>query len=517
MCSPQVSGGMQDSQVRALLGRHDAALQKQSALIRLSKAMSTAVPSGALDSTPSVHDTPDRTVPVDIDVLQTPVFVAGEGTGANNSTGKMHVVGKVRPLNRDEVRAGCSISVERLPDCKTLKFNSTRAGFTVSQRFELDRVFWSVDPSAPDYCSEDTFFQDVGVGMVTHAFKGYHTALLLYGQTDAGKTYTLTNLCPQLCKALFARAYEREELGDHVDIGCTMYEVYNEHVFDLLGQSHSSANQGKNVGLKVRTADQGHSYHIEGVTVVRSVKNAGELTRIIQVGEANRWKGWTTQNQRSSRSHVVIELELAQTNSTPVAWTHVQGDSQVVSKRSKLTLVDLAGTEAFFTSNDRPGTPRARETASINKSLFMLLQCVRKLSTGATPDYRSSTLTKLLKPCLTGNTKTTLCVALSPADEDTEETISTLRFAQSARSIVEYARINRLAEPPSSVMYEALKVENEKLRRALEGARRLNFSSPAERQSARRRPPMASSTPQPVPKVEPWDGRLHRTPRSGFP
>ncbi|RKO89728.1 P-loop containing nucleoside triphosphate hydrolase protein, partial [Blyttiomyces helicus] len=158
----------------------------------------------------------------------------------------------------------------------------------------------------------------------------------------------------------------------------------------------------------------------------------------------------TNMNETSSRSHAVFTVILTQRTSNLAAGTTTQ-------KVSRICLVDLAGSERA----DATGATgmRLKEGANINKSLTTLGKVIsaladagasrRRLSKlkkaaleGAYIPYRDSALTWLLKDCLGGNSKTVMIAAISPADINYEETLSTLRYAERAKRIVNKAVVN---------------------------------------------------------------------------
>ena len=137
------------------------------------------------------------------------------------------------------------------------------------------------------------------------------------------------------------------------------------------------------------------------------------------------------------------------------------------------SLVDLAGSER---ANSTGATgQRLKEGANINKSLTTLGKVIAALATASQAEgkkgkkgkaeefipYRDSVLTWLLKDSLGGNSKTAMIDAISPADVQYEETLSTLRYADQAKKIKNKAVIN---EDPNAKLVRELKEELEMLR-----------------------------------------------------
>ena len=163
----------------------------------------------------------------------------------------------------------------------------------------------------------------------------------------------------------------------------------------------------------------------------------------------------TAMNARSSRSHTVVQLVLDQ------KLTH---DKAVTTKRSKVFLVDLAGSERVGkTGNTGDG---AREGSIINLSLFTLGQVISALAAGSKNvlPYRQSKLTALLQQSLSGNSKTCMLAAASPADYNRDETRGTLQFASRCKLIKTRASVNI---DSGAVLIGSLHAENDALRSEL--------------------------------------------------
>lgn len=159
-------------------------------------------------------------------------------------------------------------------------------------------------------------------------------------------------------------------------------------------------------------------------------------------------------NEKSSRSHSVMTIKLESKRTTK--------DNLIINKKSKLNLIDLAGSERQKTS-DTQGE-RLKEAANINKSLMCLGQVINSLYENLKGkklfvNYRDSKLTYLLKDSLGGNSKTTIIACVSPSSLNIQESISTLNFADRAKQIRNKVRINEISEGSN----EVLKLEIKKL------------------------------------------------------
>jgi Kinesin motor domain len=274
-------------------------------------------------------------------------------------------------------------------------------------------------------------------------FKGFNSTILAYGQTGAGKTFTMGSasgggggdgsilsemdgIIPRACADLF----------DHIDRRCdgnakvelSYLEIYNEEIRDLLVVD---SNNGHKDELKIRETLNGEVY-VSGLQS-RPVSSPAEIGTVMDEASKRRVVASTKMNATSSRSHAICVLR-------------IQGVLEDSTKfQSKLTLVDLAGSERIKKTGAEGG--RRKEGININKGLFVLGQVVSALSEQRPkykrkPPYRDSKLTRLLQDSLGGNSRTIMVACVSPADFNIDETINTLRYATSARNIKNTATRN---------------------------------------------------------------------------
>lgn len=205
----------------------------------------------------------------------------------------------------------------------------------------------------------------------------------------------------------------------------------------------------------------------EGSFFVQNLKRVAvvdypDIERRIEEGTANRTVAATQMNATSSRAHTVVTIVFDQISKNQTG--------QETKKSSNVNLVDLAGSERA----DSTGATgdRLKEGANINKSLSALgnvISALADLSMGKKKvlvPYRDSVLTKLLQNALGGNSKTIMIAALSPADINYDETLSTLRYADRAKKIKNKAVVN---ENPMDKLIRELREENEKLKKMLTG------------------------------------------------
>ncbi|SPQ21057.1 45f4e5c7-97a7-4900-8efd-60396bfbfa8a [Thermothielavioides terrestris] len=329
--------------------------------------------------------------------------------------------------------------------------------------FAFDKSYWSFDKNAPNYAGQEHLFQDLGKPLLDNAFQGYNNCIFAYGQTGSGKSYSMmgygkdAGIIPNICQDMFRRINEMQQ---DKNLRCTVevsyLEIYNERVRDLL----NPANKGN---LKVREHPSTGPYVEDLAKLV--VGSFQEIEHLMDEGNKARTVAATNMNETSSRSHAVFTLMLTQKRFDPETKMEME-------KAAKISLVDLAGSERA-TSTGATGA-RLKEGAEINRSLSTLgrvIAALADLSTGkkkkgatAQVPYRDSVLTWLLKDSLGGNSMTAMIAAISPADINYDETLSTLRYADSAKRIKNHAVIN---EDANARMIRELKEELALLRSKL--------------------------------------------------
>ncbi|XP_017268937.1 kinesin-like protein KIF14 isoform X2 [Kryptolebias marmoratus] len=330
--------------------------------------------------------------------------------------------------------------------------------------FTYDFSFCSVDDSEPGFASQKTVYETLAEPLLLRAFEGFNTCLFAYGQTGSGKSYTMmgfeeqAGVIPRFCQELFLRlaSMEDEEVKCHVEM--SYFEVYNEKIHDLL-VTREEPNQ-RRMPLRVRE----HPVHGPYVADLSAnvVSSYNDIKGWLELGNKQRATAATGMNDKSSRSHSVFTLVMTQ-----MKTEFVEGEEHDHSITSRINLVDLAGSErcnSAQTSGDR-----LKEGASINKSLLTLGKVISALSEQVLTrktvfiPYRESVLTWLLKESLGGNSKTAMIATVSPAGSSVEESLSTLRYAQQARTIINVAKVN---EDTNAKLIRELKAEVEKLRAA---------------------------------------------------
>uniref|UniRef100_A0A8C4U8N1 plus-end-directed kinesin ATPase n=1 Tax=Falco tinnunculus TaxID=100819 RepID=A0A8C4U8N1_FALTI len=325
--------------------------------------------------------------------------------------------------------------------------------------FSFDYSYWShTTPADINYASQKQVYRDIGEEMLQHAFEGYNVCIFAYGQTGAGKSYTMMGkqekdqqgIIPQLCEDLFSRINDTTNDNMSYSVEVSYMEIYCERVRDLLNPK----NKGN---LRVREHPLMGPY-VEDLSKL-AVTSYNDIQDLMDSGNKARTVAATNMNETSSRSHAVFNIIFTQKR-------HDAETDITTEKVSKISLVDLAGSERADSTGAK-GT-RLKEGANINKSLTTLGKVIsalaemnkKKKKTDFIP-YRDSVLTWLLRENLGGNSRTAMVAALSPADINYDETLSTLRYADRAKQIRCNAVIN---EDPNNKLIRELKDEVARLR-----------------------------------------------------
>ncbi|XP_059194594.1 kinesin-like protein KIF13A [Centropristis striata] len=322
------------------------------------------------------------------------------------------------------------------------------------------------ESNVPKYAGQEVVFKCLGEGILENAFQGYNACIFAYGQTGSGKSFSMMGngdqpgLIPRLCCSLFERVHREENEGHTFKVEVSYMEIYNEKVRDLLDP------KGSRQSLKVREHKVLGPY-VDGLSQL-AVTSFEDIEVLMSEGNKSRTVAATNMNEESSRSHGVFSIIVTQT-----LYDLQSGNSG--EKVSKMSLVDLAGSERV--SKTGAAGERLKEGSNINKSLTTLGCVISALADQSAGKgkakfvpYRDSVLTWLLKDNLGGNSKTAMIATVSPAADNYEETLSTLRYADRAKRIVNHAVVN---EDPNARIIRELREEVEKLRVQLSQAESL--------------------------------------------
>ncbi|NWX82989.1 KI16B protein, partial [Nothoprocta pentlandii] len=376
-----------------------------------------------------------------------------------------------------DMNAKFIISMEKNKTTITnLKIPEGGTGDTGRERtktFTYDFSYFSADSKSPSFVCQETVFKNLGTDVLKSAFEGYNACVFAYGQTGSGKSYTMmgnagdAGLIPRICEGLFSKISEktkRNEASFRTEV--SYLEIYNERVRDLLRRKSSKTNN-----LRIREHPKEGPY-VEDLSK-HLVQNYTDVEELMDAGNINRTTAATGMNDVSSRSHAIFTIN----------FTQAKFDSEMPCETvSKIHLVDLAGSERA----DATGATgvRLKEGGNINKSLVTLgnvISALADLSQDATNPlakkkqvfvpYRDSVLTWLLKDSLGGNSKTIMIATISPADVNYGETLSTLRYANRAKNIINKPTIN---EDPNVKLIRELRAEIARLKALLAQGNQVN-------------------------------------------
>ncbi|XP_033996813.1 kinesin-like protein KIF1A isoform X4 [Trematomus bernacchii] len=371
---------------------------------------------------------------------------------------------RVRPFNSREIGKDSKCIIQMTGNTTTI-VNPKQAKDNKS--FNFDYSYWShTSPEDINYASQVQVYKDIGEEMLLHAFEGYNVCIFAYGQTGSGKSYTMMGkqdvkdqqgIIPLLCEDLFTKFNDNGDNSKSYSVEVSYMEIYCERVRDLLNPK----NKGN---LRVREHPLMGPY-VEDLSKL-AVTSYNDIQDLMDSGNKARTVAATNMNETSSRSHAVFNI----------IFTQKRLDAETdntTEKVSKISLVDLAGSERADSTGAK-GT-RLKEGANINKSLTTLgkvISALAEVDSGSNKNkkkkkvehhipYRDSVLTWLLRENLGGNSRTAMVAALSPADINYDETLSTLRYADRAKQIRCNAVIN---EDPNNRLVRELKEEVSRLK-----------------------------------------------------
>ncbi|RWR76323.1 kinesin-like protein KIN-12F [Cinnamomum micranthum f. kanehirae] len=393
------------------------------------------------------------------------------------SDSSVKVVARIRPVSGQEKEGGRIV--------KKLTSNSLSVG---------DRIF-TFDSVVDSNSTQEDIFQLVGVPLVKNSLAGFNTSILSYGQTGSGKTYTMwgppsamvdgyssssscLGIVPRIFNMLFSKIQEEQANSEDKQINyqcrCSFLEIYKEQITDLLDPTQRN--------LQIRD-DAKNGFYVENLSE-EYVTSFEDVTQILIKGLANRKVGATSINSKSSRSHIVFTCVIE-------SWCKgISSGSCSSSKVSRISLIDLAGSER--NKIDDTGRESKKERRNVKHSLsqlgydfatIMLLKYlvnilaeVAQSGKAQNLPYKNSCLTHLLQESLGGNAKLTVICAISPDDRCRGETLSTLRFGQRAKLILNKAVINEITEDDVDDLSDQIRQLKEELIRV-----KLNENRPAGR------------------------------------
>uniref|UniRef100_A0A673KJR9 Kinesin-like protein n=1 Tax=Sinocyclocheilus rhinocerous TaxID=307959 RepID=A0A673KJR9_9TELE len=349
----------------------------------------------------------------------------------------IQVVVRCRPFNTVERKSASHTVVECDQNRKEVIVRTGGATDKAARKaYTFDMVF---GPSA----KQIDVYRSVVCPILDEVIMGYNCTVFAYGQTGTGKTFTmegerspneeftweedpLAGIIPRTLHQIFEKLTNN---GTEFSVKVSLLEIYNEELFDLLSPA-------PDVTERLQLFDDPRNKRgvtIKGLEEI-TVHNKNEVYQILERGAAKRKTASTLMNAYSSRSHSVF--------SVTIHMKEITLDGEELVKIGKLNLVDLAGSENIGRSG--AVDKRAREAGNINQSLLTLGRVIKALvERGPHVPYRESKLTRILQDSLGGRTKTSIIATVSPASINLEETLSTLDYANRAKSIMNKPEVNQ--------------------------------------------------------------------------
>lgn len=331
--------------------------------------------------------------------------------------------------------------IECPPDQQTLKVRSRKDSNKGKRNNQLSSWVFQLNGVLDNVSQEDTYDR-VARSVVLGAFAGYNGTIMCFGQTGAGKTYTMTGaaetykhrgIIPRALQEVFQ---EVEHRADHTfSVHLSFLEIYNETMVDLL--SSIKKEKSLNSGVLTVIEEPGGGVSVKGLSL-HLVHNEEEALNLLFEGEMNRIIGQHALNKHSSRSHCIFTIHIESRSRT-------LSDAKYIT--SKLNLVDLAGSERLGKTGSEGQVQM--EAMYINKSLSFLEQVILALADSRREHvpFRQSKLTHALKDSLGGNCNTVLVANIYGEAAQIEETLSTLRFATRMKCVQTKPSINEHVDP----------------------------------------------------------------------
>uniref|UniRef100_A0A8D2CE30 Kinesin motor domain-containing protein n=1 Tax=Sus scrofa TaxID=9823 RepID=A0A8D2CE30_PIG len=384
---------------------------------------------------------------------------------------------RIRPQLSKEKIEGCHICTSVTPGEPQVLLGKDKA-FTYDFVFDLDT--W-----------QERVYSTCVSKLVEGCFEGYNATVLAYGQTGAGKTYTMgtgfdmatseeeQGIIPRAIAHLFGgiaerkrRAQEQGVAGPEFKVSAQFLELYNEEILDLFDSARDPDARHRRSNIKIHEDANGGIY-TTGVTA-RLISSQEELIQCLKQGALSRTTASTQMNVQSSRSHAIFTIHVCQmrlcarpdlvNESGLPEGTASAGEYETLT--AKFHFVDLAGSERL----KRTGATgeRAKEGISINCGLLALGNVISALGDQSKKvvhvPYRDSKLTRLLQDSLGGNSQTIMIACVSPSDRDFMETLNTLKYANRARNIKNKVVVN---QDKTSQQISALRAEIARLQMEL--------------------------------------------------
>jgi Kinesin motor domain len=358
------------------------------------------------------------------------------------------VIVRCRPLNGREKDMGETEECVAIDTTAMQVFMKSKPNI----KFTFDAVFdWN--------CIQKDVYESTGYDIANGVLEGFNGTIFAYGQTGTGKTHCMMGpderkefpeqigITPRCFQQVFDNINTFPDENSSFLVEASFLEIYNEDIRDLFAEDTHKA-------LDLKQDTKGAVY-VKDLTK-HVVKDMEEIIKWMEYGDSRRTTGSTAMNHRSSRSHSIFTIIVGRTDMDDKGEDHV--------RQGKLNLVDLAGSER---QNKTGATgDRLKEGVKINLSLSALGNVISALVDGKSKHipYRDSKLTRMLQDSLGGNSKTVMVATISPALDNAEETMSTLRYANRAKQIKNKPTIN---EDPKDAKIREFKDEIARMRALL--------------------------------------------------
>lgn len=380
----------------------------------------------------------------------------------------IQVVVRCRPLSKKEKDENRAPIIDVNGEDRQIAIKNPAALNDAPKSFTFDGTF-------DEFTQQKFFYEEACFSLIESVLEGFNGTIFAYGQTglvvlavflyvyciynnisfSCGKSWTMQGLLdpPELKGVIpnsFSHIFEFVKATKDAQflIRCSYLEIYNEEIRDLLCHVKNAPKcemkEDPNTGVFVKNLTN---------VVVESVE---DMTAQLNKGLSFRTVAATLMNSESSRSHSIFSIVVEMSTKDETGKEHLRA--------GKLNLVDLAGSERPKKTGATGDT--LKEGAKINLSLTVLGNVISALADGKGKHipYRESKLTRLLQDSLGGNTKTLMIAAVSPADYNYDETLSTLKYANRAKNIKNKPKIN---EDPKDAMIREFKEEIERLKKLL--------------------------------------------------
>ena len=363
----------------------------------------------------------------------------------------IQVVVRCRPFNNKEKNEGRGNIITVDTEGRQVSIANAAEPEEAPKSFTFDATY-------DENCQQKVFYEESCFGLVESVLEGFNGTIFAYGQTGCGKSWTMQGPIngPEHLKGVipnsFGHIFQHITATKDIEylVRCSYLEIYNEEIKDLL------TDPKLKVPCEIKE-DPGKGIFIKGLTDV-IVESEADLQAMLDKGASVRSVAATLMTESSSRSHSILSVVVEMSSKDKdTGKDHIRA--------GKLNLVDLAGSER----QKKTGATGAqlKEGIKINLSLSSLGNVISALAEnkGKHIPYRDSKLTRLLQDSLGGNTKTLMVAAISPADYNYDETMSTLRYANRAKNIQNKPKVN---EDPKDTLLREYKEEIERLRKLLQ-------------------------------------------------